>query len=458
MCEFLLTRQHVASSPHGDWSPPEATGFRNSAERLVEIGRYWEQTARTGGPVIRHLVVAVIVLIASLAGPLDPAQLTTAQLDAPVDLVSTLLVPADLEAVGLDGYGTGVGATGGADTMVAFDRAYRGASADDARFPSASGSARGASLYLVDRSATDEPDRVLSSVTLFGNPGDASDVFDAVVSARADIAETTDDDPKIETESALDSAATFLIAGVPPYDADGFRQTSIVARIGSDVIEVAIERFDANAAPVQDVADLLPMVLDRLGTSDAGGPSLGAETFEVTGDQIVPALSRYVFRDGEPISQFGQQADAADAQATTFATYEATEVFQLGFTSPDGGLAIGGFLSRHDSEDVARSYFRAIPDLLATNELYTDVRVGNVIVRVGDSATLLTYSIDAMDGVVVTELVVLLGDTVAELIVNAPSAIPSDDMSALATAAQSCLTDGDCQPLVVPDDAGFGIV
>ncbi len=408
--------------------------------------------------MIRPLVIAVIALCASVAGSLNAAQPTTARLDAPVDLVSTLLVPADLAAVGLDGYGTGVGATGGAETMAAFDRVYRNASADDGRFPSTAGSERGASLYLVDRSAMDEPARVLSSVAFFSDPGDASDVFDAVVSARADIAETTDDSPKIETKSAPDSAATFLIAGVPPYDEDGFRQTSIVARIGSDVIEVAIERFDATAAPVQEVADLLPMVLDRVATSDAGEPSLGAETFEVTGDQIVPALSRYVFRDGEPISQFGQPADAADAQATTFATYEATEVFQVGFTSRDGGLAIGGFLSRHDSRDAAQSYFRAIPDLLATNELYADVRVGNAIVRVGDSTTLVTYTIDGIEGVVVTELVVLLGDTVAELIVNAPSAIPSDDMSALATAAQACLTDGDCQPLVVPDDAGFGIV
>ncbi len=408
--------------------------------------------------MIRHLVVAIIVLLASVAGPLDLARPTTAQLDAPVDLPAMLLVPADLETVGLDGFETGIGASGGAETLSAFDRAYRAAGADDGRFPSTVEPERGAALYLIDGGDMDEPARVLSSVVLYGESGAASDAIDTVIRSRSDVAVTRDDDPVAGRETGLDSVAAFVIDGVPPYDDAAFRQTSIVARVGPAIIEVAFERLDGAAAPVADVAALLPAILDRLARATDADSSVGGEAFDVTGDQIVPSLSRYVYRDGTVIPQLGQSDRAAASQGETFKTYQANDVFQLGFTSADGMLAIGGFLSRHQSQDAARSYFRVIPDLLATNDVYVDVRVGNAIVRAGDSATLVTYTIDGVDGVVVTELMVLLGDTVAELIVNAPSAISSADMTAVARTAASCLTGGDCQPLVVPDDAGFGIV
>ena len=407
--------------------------------------------------MIRHLVIAVVVSVASMAGSLGLAPSIGAQAIVPIDLPATLLVPADLGTVGLDDYGTGVGATGGAETMSAFDHAYRGAGVDDGRFPSSVEPERGASLYLIDGAGMDDPTRVLSSVVLYVDSGAATDAIDRVIRSRSDVAVTVDDDPVAGTETDVDSVAAFVIEGEPPYDDAALRQTSIVARVGSAIIEVSIERLDGTAAPVADVAALLPAMLDRLARAIDADSSVGGAAFDVTGGQIVPSLSRYVYRDGKVIPQFGQSDGAAASQSETFKTYQANDVFQLGFASSDGGLAIGGFLSRHDSQDAARSYFRAIPDLLATNDVYADVRVDNEIVRVGDSATLVTYGIDGDDGVVVTELVVLLGDTVVELIVNAPADISSADMTALARTAESCLTDGDCQPLVVPDDAAFGI-
>ena len=400
-------------------------------------------------------MIATVVLVATVAGSFAALSPVRAQSPEVVDVSAALLVPADLVAIGLVEYGTGVGVSGGPVALLAFDRTYRGAGADDRRFASGDGIERGAALYLLDRSVTEQPTRVLSSVVIYADDDAAADAFDAIAAARSDVASESNLD--VAEGGDADAAATFVVTGVPPYDDVGFRQTSIVARSGASLVEIAIERQDGTSAPVDDVVALLPVVVARLVDPGDDGASLGAEVPEITGTGVLPGLSRYVVRDGELIPQYGQSEEDAEAQAATFAAFETTDVYQFGYSVSGNGPVLGGFVSRHDSADAARAYFRAVPDLLSSNDRYDDVRVGNAIVRAGDSATLVTYGVAGEDVVIVTEVIVLLGDTVAELIVNAPEAVSSADMTTLAQAVEACATGGDCQPLTIPDDARFGI-
>ncbi len=406
--------------------------------------------------MIRHLLIVAAMLVAAVVAPFGAVSQPAAQATDKVDLTSTLLLPADLGAIGLDDYGTGVGVSGGPSAMSAFDRTYRGAGADDRRFPSTDGLEQGAALYLLDRTVADASARVLSSVVVYGDADAATDAFDAVVAARSDAATETGRDPSDDLD--VDASATFIIEGVPPFDDADFRQTSVVARSGGTLIEVAIERGDGTTAAVDNVVELLSVALDRLADAADGGAAVGSPALEISGSSVLPNLSRYVLRDRTPVAQFGQTDEDADGQTATFTAYDTTDVYQFGFTVDGVEILAGGFLSRHERAEAARDYFRAIPDLLSSNDRYDDVRVGNSIVRVGDSATLVTYGIDGDPGVVVTEVIVLLGDSVAELIVNAPEAISAADMTTFALAAEACVTGDDCQPLLVPDDLSFGTV
>lgn len=405
--------------------------------------------------MIRHLLIATVMLIATVAGSFGSVTQPAAQATDQVDPTSTLLQPTDLSAISLDDYGTGVGVTGGPIAMSAFDRTYRGAGADDRRFPSTDGLEQGAALYLLDRSVTDGSPRVLSSVVVYNDADAATDAFDAVVAARSDAARQTDRD--LLEDLDVYASASFIIDGVPPFDDADFRQTSAVAQSGVALIEVAIERQDGTTAAVDDVVELLSVALGRLAAAADGEAAVGSLALEISGSSVLPNLSRYVLRDGTPVAQFGQTDEDADGQTATFTAYGTTDVYQFGYTV-GGDTLLGGFLSRHESEGAARDYFRTIPDLLSSNDRYDQVRVGNSIVQAGDSATLVSYGIDGDPGVVVTEVIVLLGDTVAELIVNAPEAISTADMTSFALAAEACVTGDDCQPLIVPDDASFGTI
>lgn len=401
-------------------------------------------------------MIAIVVLVVAVAGPSGSVSRSLAQAMNRVDPTSTLLLPADLDAINLNDYGTGVGVSGGPVAMSAFDRAYRGAGADDRRFPSPDGLERGAALYLLDRTVADASARVLSSTVVYNDAAAASDAFDAIVAARSVAATQTDLDPSNELD--VSASASFIIEGVPPFDDAEFRQTSLIAQSGAVLIEVAIERQNGTAAAVDDVVELMSVVLSRLADEVTDDAAIGSMALEISGSGVLPSLSRNVLRDGTPVPQFGQTVEDADGQTATFTAYETTDVYQFGYTVGGVETMAGGFLSRHESDEAARAYFRAIPDLLSSNDQYDDVQVGNTIVRAGDSATLVTYGIDGDASVVVTEVIVLLGDTVAELIVNAPEVISSADMTTFALAAEACVPGDDCQPLVVPDDVSFGTV
>ena len=401
-------------------------------------------------------VLLVWLFVASFGAfglPIDSRAAQGIQTSDPLDLAALLLRPADLAAAGLDGYGTGVSATGGGDTIGRFDERYRGGAVTAPLLETADVE-RGSSLYLVRNDDLDlpSPDRVLSTIARFSTAEDASDAYGALVADRGTIAV----DPGTSVDVDDGKATAFLVTGSDPLGADTYRQASVVAVVGNLVVEVAVELTSDRPLTIDLASDLFGTEVERIAGAAPDSAGLGNHSLVVTGSAVDPELSRYVYLDGESVPASGQSADAMVGQAATFAAFDAEDVFQSAYRSTDGTLAIGSFVSRHASDAAARSYFRAIPDLLASDDAYRDVRVGNAIVPVGDSATSVTYALDGDASVMVTELVFRAGSVVAELIVDAPATVSTADLTTLGRALAACLDRLDCPSIAIPKDVDPG--
>lgn len=369
-----------------------------------------------------------------------------------LDLAALLLRPADLDAAGLDGYGTGVSTTGTGATIARFDDRYRGGSSA-ATLLDTTGVVRGSSLYLVrnDDLVLPSPDQVLTSLNQFGDDQAARSAYDAVTARRGAAAN--------QPGSAVDvdggEAMSFLATSSDPLGAATYRQASVVAVLGDLVAEVTIELTSAMPLTTDLAEKLFAVQARRVADATPDGSALGNRTLDITGPDIDPELSRYIRLDGEPVPESGQSADVMEGQATIFKAFGADDVFQTSYQSTDGTLTIGTYLSNHSSDDAARSYFQTIPDLLASTDGYGDVQVGNAIVPVGSAATFVTYTVDG-SGAMATELIFHSGSVVVELIVNAPVTATVADMTTLGRAMETCLAGPDCAPISIPDDVAPG--
>lgn len=395
----------------------------------------------------RRLLIVLVVLVTSLPSVVSAGQDVTGS--GSFDLPASLLRPDDLEASGLDGFGTGVGATGGGDSLERFDQTYRG-SDDGAATLEPDDVERSSSLYLIRGADLDlpSPDRVLTAISQFPDEEAATDAFEDVAERRDEIA----DEPGAEVEVDDGQGLAFLVSEADPLGAGTYRQASVLAVVDDLVIEVAVE-LTSDTPLTMDLAEgLIATQLERLNEAEPDAEALGNRLLEITGPSVAPDLSRYLALDGSAIPIVGEAEGARDDRIALYDAYETIDAFQTSVVLADARVAVTSFLSRHATDTDARSYFQAVPDLLTSNEDYMDVELGNTIVPVGDAATLVTYEIDGQDGVVVTELVFRTGTVVVELIVNASEAMGRSEIMELARATEACLDGDDCVLLSIPDD------
>ena len=397
----------------------------------------------------KSLIVLVIVgLLVGFASPVAARQ-TTAGV---VDLAAALPRPSDLEAIDLDGFVSGVGATGGARTLDRFDALYRGS--DIVPVLARDGTERGSVLVLVRGSDLDEssPDRVVGVVSQFASVEDAGVAAQGLIDARARL-DGSEIVPVAAGRTGDGDAPTIVIVrGNDPLGSPEYRQTAAIGVVDAIVVEVALEFTGADDPLAGDVETLFSVVTERLRSPPVDGAIPGNAIPVLVGDGLDPDVSRYVIVDGETVPVAGLDAEAGTARTERFATYGADQVVEFAYRSSEGTVTVGGYLSMHATVDDAEDYRTDIPDILRGDVELTGVRTANAIVRVGDGATLLTYSLAADTDVVVTELVVRFGTLVVELVVSGPDDAPASDMTALARAVESCVEDGACDPVVVPDD------
>ncbi len=399
--------------------------------------------------------VLLIVFAALVAcGATTPVAARQAASDDRGDLVAALPRPADLEAVGLDGFVSGVGATGGSGTLDRFDEVYRGAGVVPVL--DREGMARGSSLVLVRAADLDRlsPDRVIATVSQFDAVGDAGTAAQGLIDARADL-DGADVVPGEGSRTGDGSAPTAVfVPGNDPLGSPDYRQVSAIGLVDTAVVEIAVG-FTGETDPSVEVAtDLYSVVADRLSADRQDAITPGSLIPEIMGDDIDPDVSRYVIADGRPVPVAGRESELERAQAERFAAYASDSVVEYAYQGVDGTISIGGYISAHATTGDAADYLTAVPGILRSDETLDDVRTSNVIVRVGDGATLLTYT-RAEDGLVVTELVFRVDQMVVELIVSARDDVPAGEMTALADVIVACATDGVCDPVIVPDDLDF---
>ena len=373
-----------------------------------------------------------------------------------LDLPGMELLPSDLRTAGLSDYASGVSAAGGGDTMRAFDVAYRGAIPGDPTMVPVTNLVRGAAIYLVSMAdpGAPSPDRVLSSVYAFPDADAASAAYDAVVSGREG------GEPAATPTDISDSrgAGTIFIGGeADPLGGAKYSQVSAVAVSDSLVVEVTQELTSGKDVAKSTVIDLLKMQLDRADQiRNQSAKGLGAHIPDISGAGLIPDLSRYIAVGSAPVPQFGLSEQDAQRQADTFNTYGVDEAYQLNIRTDDDRYAVGAIVTHHTGAEQARQYYDAIPSLLRGTTTYQDVQPSNDIIHLGTSAILITYEIRDVANIRVSELVVLDGDEVFEVLVNARSAVSTGDITTVGGAFTSCHNNQQCPSLVIPDDVQLG--
>jgi hypothetical protein len=393
------------------------------------------------------LVLLVVVLLVGVVVQGASAR----QPNRSIDFAAVLPRPSDLDATGLTGFVSGVGATGGAATLDRFDALYRGGGS--VPVPTRDGMGRGSVLVLVRESdlVSPSPDRVTGAVGQYRSAGEAGAAAQDLIDARAalDGAEVA---PVSGSRTGDGDAPTIIMgSGNDPLGAQDYRQVTAVGVVGSVLVEVAVE-FTSSFEPSIELAEnLFSVVATRLTADPAGGTTPGNAIPDIVGDRLDPDVSRYVVADGETVPVAGRDGTAAEARTARFASYGAGEVVEFAYRSVDDPVSIGGYVSRHATANDADNYRADIPGILGTDETLADVRTSNEIVRTGDGGTLLTYTVAGEEEVLVTELVVQFDTYVVELIVSGADAVPASAMTVLAGSIQSCLEDGVCAPVVILD-------
>lgn len=401
------------------------------------------------------MLVLCLLVVLLISRPAAVAQ--TDDVDAStLDLPGMELQPSDLRTAGLSGYASGVSAAGGGDTMRAFDVAYRGAIPGDPTMVPVTNLAQGAALYLVSTAdpGAPSPDRVLSSVYAFSDADTADTAYGAVLNGRRG------NEPGATPTDISDSrgAGTVFVGGeADPLGGAKYSRVSAIAVSGSLVVEVTQELTSGKDAVKSTVIDLLTMQLDRVDEVRNESPQgLGAHIPDISGAGLIPDLSRYVAVGSDPVPQFGLSEQDARRQAETFSAYGVDEAYQVNIRTGNDMFAVGAIVTHHTGTDRARQYYDAIPSLLRGTPAYQDIQPSNDIIRLGTSAVLLTYEISDVANIHVSELVVLDGDDVFEVLVNGPLVVSTDDMTTLGNAFTTCHDGDHCPSLVIPDDVQLG--
>lgn len=358
------------------------------------------------------------------------------------------VMPADLEAVGLVGYGWSNGVLASRPRAVAeFFSTWR-SEADVTAIGSALDTAapnRVYVLHLVRPTVEGDPsgieERVVSYVMSFGDEASATSGFAAWTGAWRGYSSAPSD--------VAVGDERFVVSGeARESDGSPFPLVHIAFRIGSLVAGVSVEFF-TGFAPEQATVEALAMLQqERIDATVAeGGPGLSSRMvlFDVPGTQALTAA--YGIRDGQRAFRDTDTASsAADSQATA-TTAGIIDQFQV-----EQGL--GGDLSGAQpplafytnrvvtfaAPDAASAY---VADSVArlTEGNATDLAPATAPPVPGDEVSAYTYRHSRDDGVEFNDyrIYARLGSTVFTIAINSTSQIDLATVDAVAALQSSCI-------------------
>lgn len=267
----------------------------------------------------RNRIVIAAALIGLLALPLAQAPAARAGVaeDAPLDLAAMVILPADVEAEGLEGFGIGNAMMASTPDAVAEYWAYwRGD--EDGATADALDEADPERVYILNLALPGEEGDPFSGTSQsvrpyimeFADEDAAEDAFPVLAEGWA-----TGDMEDVSTDAEIGDE-TFLVDGVgsEPSDEDEFERTELMFRVGSLISGVSVETFTVDH-PEQEVLEALAeRQLERIETVlDEGAPGLGnlVVRLDIRGENAI--WDSYSVRDGDALRWYDDTDETLDA-------------------------------------------------------------------------------------------------------------------------------------------------
>ena len=425
---------------------------------------------------IRFLWTLLIAL--AVAGPTASAaaQPGNASGENLLDLPAMALLPADLEAAGLDDYVVGIGNL----TLWDYEAAWlaQALALDEDRVVDAfddAGADRVYKMFLDLRAEPEDPEsEVVATVVSYAYVGEdeagARALFELMADGAAETARL-----EVAAETVGDASSLTLHEGREPYTQREATWIALHAQAGRDVAGVVIIDY-AGGTPDADVAVALgERLLGRIAdVRDGESPGLAPLALQlVPDDEVAFPNAFYAQVDGEALpvgtadSGFYKYFETNPDDEARAAFYEEIGTIDVYFLTQQlrGGREGGNqdyyyeaVLLRFGDEVAAEEYVASLPDRFAADANYEDLEQLDEVPTAGDEAVAFAYRREYTDEVthVHRPTYVRVGEVVAR--VDVLGIAPLDEgAEAVAEAQAECLAAGGCTELMeAPADLRAG--
>ncbi len=401
------------------------------------------------------LLAFAVFAPAALAQPATP-DATPASTSAPLDLAAMALTPADLEALGFDGYLVADGRTQTLEDRAAEQADDEDSQAEVSTFLSGIGWVRGYRARLARPITDGEEDfdgLVSTSVTQFADTSGANTGFD--LTSDRDVREGNAT-PVAEAETVGDRSEVVQIGDVTLDDGNPHQGLRVIFQHEEFIGDIVAVSPPDQPFETDDIQALATRLLERIEAVLAdGGPDLSVKVLRWQGTGLAdPDLDNYLMLDDETYEALGDSAeeradDAVDYEdATDRYAYEAAlsdRLFQsttiVRFSAEDAaGAWVQGSFDRASDDQDAETVLEEVTDAPSF----------------GDESVALRYTTPSGDEeVTVYAVIVRVGDVAIGIGVASLDELDAADVWAMAEAQLACYEAGDCTVAAEPP-AGIG--
>lgn len=398
--------------------------------------------------------------------------------DRPLDLAAMALRPADLESVGLEGYGSDLGELMTAEQQIADFVERVGGDPDEFSEVLIDDAGLQGSYWMriglpVDPGNFDTiaTRSVIVTLYAFADVQGATDGYDYLL-ADPDPAEEgeteftpVDADVSVGDESDLVSFETEAVENGDPIQAMNlfFRSGPIVVDL--IVMDIRREGERADDPDVDEITDLGEVLVDRIGAAiDGDAPGLSGEIVRLADDdgEMDTKLDIYTTVDGETVRRFNESEDETAARQERYDDAGIVDVYgveqsvQLGSAESTADPYYSARVFRFEDEAAAEEWL----DEDAFNGIANDPSITEFdrirrVDQLGDGTAAATYSAE-IDGTEFFGRIVAVrsGDLVAVVRMESGHGVNLDTVMEVVEIQLDCLEAGTCDGPVAPPD-GF---
>ncbi|MDQ2683537.1 MAG: hypothetical protein M3Y37_08425 [Chloroflexota bacterium] len=418
---------------------------------------------------LRSVLLSVCLL--TLAGPLgavahnQPAELGQLSGDELYDLTAMALTPADLEDLGLEGYGQRGGWT---DTL---DEEYvnnletplvRASAVEEKLEESGFIASRAVQL---DIPSEDDPAvagrRVMVWVEQHENPDALEEVVDLYVNHGDEDVEGTEEigdySHIVSFENVTDDNVPATVMTI------AFSWENLIGQIEVAEFQGQLPDEEPTLEEIEALAERLLERMEQVVEDGAPGLSTMVLRFESDGEQVFSIKDNYVAYDGEPVPTYDESADAQSDRGATYEDIGLISQYQMdqGIVRTDGPPLVQwtSRVRQFDRTRDARDYLEGVPGQVEDGSIIgSDVEFENLELEelddLADGAVFFSGDI-AGAGYSVTFVYMRVGEYIIHVGFFSSLGVfeETDVLIGLAEAQAECVEEGECDlEYPVPDE------